>query len=181
MGLYNLSMENALSHVNRIVDETEIRKKFLRIVTSSIFIFGLNRILTIGGKLVSVVPIEVEFNGLTIRIHLPKELFQTDSDMVLSISFLSIYGPEMIISKEDGSPWRRMEPILLKKNPSPQTVVETIIRLSVEAGGYPGVPGVCRICCGCGELKKFHLFKKFQLSKGRYKSRCKNCVKTSSI
>lgn len=82
----------------------------------------------------------------------------------------------MTIFEKDGSSWRGMEPILLEEYPFPQTVINTIVRLSAEAGGYPGVPRVCRMCCGCRNLTMLDSFTNFQLSKGRYKSRCKYCV-----
>jgi hypothetical protein len=173
---HNLSKERSNHYALKMVAETGKRKTFFRRILALIGVFGLNRIPVDEGKLVGVVPIEVEFNGLTMRFHLPKELFGTESDMVLSISFLSIYGPEMTIFEEDGSSWRGMEPILLENIPSPRTVINTIVGLSVEAGGYPGVPGVCRLCKECGNLRKLHMFTPSQLNKGRHESKCKNCV-----
>ena len=189
---HNLIWKRSNNYATTIVKQTKYRKKFLQQFIKRIFVFGLNRI-PVGKKLVGIVPIEVEFHGLTMRFRLPKELFGTESEsesesesksksksyLVLSISFLSIYGPEMTIFEEDGSSWGGMEPISLEnfgKTPSPTTVINTIVRLSVEAGGYPGVPGVCRLCKECGNLSKFHMFSPSQLNNGRKGSKCKKCV-----
>ena len=128
-------------------DDTKLFNKYINIhniKNRQLFLISLMTFLDYFGLSSHGIKIHtVSIAGVVMRFHLPKELFQTESDMELSISFLPKSGPEMIIFKENGSSWKDMDPILLGENPSAQTVIDTIVGLSVEAGGYPGVPGMC--------------------------------------